>query len=362
MLFDALQRAGDHVVHVVIFVLRKTSAEDYVPLVLRQLGVLGIEFLIAGIVDGIVSFLPRLPIAGIFSCDIGHGLRAELEMFVFDNARVRGFPIGVIHDGYALMVGFFQAFCLEAKPAVFQIAKSIVEIGVDRTGVNDRLGDAFIVVTLFVEINAKPHFDVFQQRIDELVVPADGDALIAVVEVVVVKSVAHGKAPDDERGQIGTAAPPLLFCVAFDEFGINVAAYEGYGLLFEIFRLSLYGLSLFGNFRRRLSGRHEPPELGERIHIEGKIEELAFVVGYGGIDVVIELGELIHIVPNVLVAGVEDMGPVFVNVDAVSFFAVNVAACMVPAFDDKAFSARLCHLVGEDAAEEAAADDKVIVH
>ena len=362
MFQNHLQGAGDDVVHVVIFVLRKTPAEDHVPLVLRQLGVLGIEFLIAGIVDGIVGFLPRLPIAGIFSCDIGHRLRAELEMFVFDNARVRGFPIGVIHDGHALTVGFFQAFSLEAKPAVFQIAKSIVEIGVDRTGVNDRLGDVFIVVTLFVEINAKPHFDVFQQSIDELVVPADGNALIAIVEVIVVKGVAHGKALDDERGQIGAAAPPLLFCIAFDELGINVGAYEGYGLLFEIFRLSLYGLSLFGNFRRGLGGSHEPPELGEGIHIEGKIEKLAFVVGYGGIDVVIELGELIHIVPYVLVAGMEDMGPVFVNVDAVSFFAVNVAACMVPAFDDKAFFARLRHLVGGDAPEEAAADDEVIVH
>lgn len=50
------------------------------------------------------------------------------------------------------------------------------------------------------------------------------------------------------------------------------------------------------------------------------------------------------------------------DMDAVLLFTIDIAADMVPPFQDQALLAGLMHLVGKDTAKEAAADDDVIVH
>ena len=55
------------------------------------------------------------------------------------------------------------------------------------------------------------------------------------------------------------------------------------------------------------------------------------------------------------------MGTVFMDVDAVLFFAIDVAADMIAAFDDEAGFAAFFHFMGEDSAEKAAADDEIVV-
>ena len=57
----------------------------------------------------------------------------------------------------------------------------------------------------------------------------------------------------------------------------------------------------------------------------------------------------------------EDVGAVFVHVDPFNLFTVDISCDVVALVDDKAcFSFFLC-FIGEDRAEEAGADDEVVV-
>ena len=76
----------------------------------------------------------------------------------------------------------------------------------------------------------------------------------------------------------------------------------------------------------------------------------------------IEFSELIDILPDPQVRRMEDMGAIAMDMDAVLFFTIDIAADLVPPFQDQALPAGLMHLVGKDTAKEAAADDDVIVH
>src|SRR5699024_6055220 len=72
-------------------------------------------------------------------------------------------------------------------------------------------------------------------------------------------------------------------------------------------------------------------------------------------------GKAVHIVPHRLVVGVEDVGPVAVDMDALHLFGVDVAGNVVPLVDDETLAAGLCGLVGEHRAEQPGADDQVII-
>lgn len=76
----------------------------------------------------------------------------------------------------------------------------------------------------------------------------------------------------------------------------------------------------------------------------------------------IEFDELIDIVPDPAVRRMENVGTIAMDMDAVLLFTIDIAADMVPPFQDQALLAGLMHLVGKDTAKEAAADDDVIVH
>ena len=75
----------------------------------------------------------------------------------------------------------------------------------------------------------------------------------------------------------------------------------------------------------------------------------------------VELAELLHILPHALVAGVEDMGTVPVYVDVVHAAGVAVAADVVAFLDHQAAFALLGGLMGEDAAIQPRAYNDIIV-
>lgn len=91
------------------------------------------------------------------------------------------------------------------------------------------------------------------------------------------------------------------------------------------------------------------------------VVDLALVVGDGGVHVVVELGETVHVVPDVLERRVEDVRAVFVNVDPLDLLGVHVARDMRTAVDDEAALPELVRLVREHGAGETGSYDKVIV-
>ena len=86
------------------------------------------------------------------------------------------------------------------------------------------------------------------------------------------------------------------------------------------------------------------------------------VIGHRGVGIAVELGEAIHIVPDRLVVGVKDMGPVLVDLDALQLPGIDIAAHMVPLVEDQHALALLMHLMGEHRAEKPRAYDQIVIH
>ena len=85
------------------------------------------------------------------------------------------------------------------------------------------------------------------------------------------------------------------------------------------------------------------------------------VVGHRAVGVAVELRELVYILPHGLVVGVEDVGTIAVDVDALHRLGVDVARDVAALVEDEAALARLLGLVGEHCAVQAGADDEIIV-
>lgn len=104
-----------------------------------------------------------------------------------------------------------------------------------------------------------------------------------------------------------------------------------------------------------------PPQLGEGVHVEGQVVKLVPVACDGRIDEVVEADKAVDIVPSALVARMEDVCAVAVDVDALQPLGAGVAADVRPSFDDEALLPRLICFVGEHAAEQPRPHDEIVV-
>ena len=360
--FPYRQRTLDHVIHIIVLILCQPPTEDGIGLLLCKGCVLLIEALVAFVVDGIIGFFARMPVGGVFACDVGDRLRAELEVFVLDDARVGDLTLRIIDDSDTLIVFLLQTLRLEAQATVLELAELVIEILVNRASIDNLLGHRLIGRALLEEINACANLDAVEQRINQLVVAADRDALIAVIEIIVIERIAHRQALDNESGQLRAAAAPLLLRIALDELRIDIRADERDGLLLEIPRFTLDDLALLRDDGLRLRWRHDIPELTERVHIERQIVEMSLIVRYRRIDEVVELHELVDIRPDLLIARVENVRAILVDVDAILFLAVDIAADMPATLQHQHRLPRPLHLMRKDRTEKAAAYNQIIVH
>ena len=321
-----------------------------------------VELLIPIVVDRVIRFFAAVPVGRIFARDVGDGLRAELKVLVLDDARVRDFAFRVVDDGDTLMILLLKALRLEVQAAVLELAELVIEILVNRARVDDLPGHGLIGGALLEVIHTGADFNAVEQGFDQLVIAADRDALIAVIEVIVVERIAHRQALDDEGGQLRAAAAPLLLRIALDELRIDIRADERDGLLLEIPRLTLDDLALLRDNGLRLRWRHDIPELAERVHIERQIVEMALIIRDRRIDEVVEPHKLVDIRPDLLIARVENVRAILVDVDAILFLAVDIAADMPAALQHQHRHPRPLHLMRKDRAKKAAAYNQIIVH
>ena len=224
---------------------------------------------------------------------------------------------------------------------------------------------------LAVVEEVRPHavFHAVEQALYEPVVSTDGNALVGVVEVVVVEDEAYGQPSDDEGRQLWAFPPPLLLGISFDEPFVNVASDEGECLLFQVawlgdacrfhgFQCLLALLFYLGHGGLR-SG--DTPHLVEGVHVEGQVVEFPLVVGYRRVGVSVERGDGVDEVPHFLVGGVEDVGAINVYVDSFHFFAIHIATQVWTLVNHKAFLAFLVGEVGESGSEETRTHDEVVV-
>ena len=118
---------------------------------------------------------------------------------------------------------------------------------------------------------------------------------------------------------------------------------------------------LAGDLSLCLLGRDDPPQLGEGVHVEGQVVKLVPIARDGRIDEVVEADKAADIVPHALVARMEDVRAVAVDVDALETLGVGVAADVRPSFDDKASLSRIACFAGEYAAEQPRPHDEIVV-
>ena len=360
---DELEGGGDGLVHVVVLVAAQATGEDHVTLLRRQLLVLLVQCLVLGVVDGVVGLVTGLPVGRVLARDDGLVLRAELEVLVLDDARVGNLTLGVVDHGHALVVLLVERLGLKAQAAVLERAQLKVVERVDGAAVDRLGGDIGIGGDQLLVLHAAADLDALEHVGDHLGVAAHGDTLIAVVEVVVVVGEAAGEALDDARGQVLAVAAPLLLGVALHERLEDIAAHEGQRLLLEVCRLAdVLGGHLLGDLGLGIGRRDDAwPHLGEGVHVEGHVVHVAVEVGDRRVNVVVELGEAVDVVPDILHGGVEDVRAVAVDLDALDVLGVDVSGDVVAAVDDQDRLAGTLGGVGEDGARKAGTDDEVIV-
>ena len=102
----------------------------------------------------------------------------ELKPLVLDDAGIGCFPVRVVDDRVALIVVHIQNFVLKAHAAVFQRAKRISEVRVDRPGIDHLVRHAVKGALLLQVIGVQMHLDALQHPLDHPRIAADGNALI----------------------------------------------------------------------------------------------------------------------------------------------------------------------------------------
>ena len=147
-----------------------------------------------------------------------------------------------------------------------------------------------------------------------------------------------------------------------DQLLIDIGAHQIDGLFLQVFGLRReVGGALLLNFGLRLGGGDHTPHLIEGIHVEGQVVQLALIVGHRGVGVAVEGGKPVHIVPHSLVVGVENMGAIAVDVDALHIFGIDVAGNVAALVHHQAGSSGIGGFPGKNRAEQAGADDQIII-
>ena len=358
--------------HVVILVLCETSPEYDVFFLCCEFTVFLGEGIVAFVVHWVVRFHALFVFSGVFFRDDGFRDTVDVstkhfKVLVLDDARVGLVMRGVVDDGVSLIVRGILGAGLETDRAPVKFAEFKVEIFIEGARIDELVGYLAPVAFVFgKEVYARAGLDTGEQAVDELIVAADGDALVLVVEIIIVEYKAYRESFDDECRKIFATAAPLLLCVFLDELLEDVLAYERERLFFKIRGLAAVQggkrlrLLLF-DFRLGLFRSQHSPHLVKCIHVEWQIVKFSLVVGNGTVCVAVEFHDGIHEVPHQLVAGMEDVRSVLVDIDAFDVFAIDVSAQLRTFVYDETFPTRLTGAVSECRPEKARTYNEIVV-
>lgn len=238
-------------------------------------------------------------------------LGVEVAELVYSGER--HVEVGVVHDRAALEVFHFQNFLLQIDGAPTQVALGVVEVAVDRAGVDDGdLADDVVLAEFLAgieEVCVQKDGDVrvVHHALEPCAVAIGGQAFVGVREVAVVVGVSNRQAADDRRRQIFRLGLPLLGCVVHEERFIQRAANQRDALLDEVLRLLIAQL-----LRLLLDQRLclvwavcRVEELVDGAQVDWHRVNDAVVGGVDVVTVVREGGEAVAVFPDPLVGGVE---------------------------------------------------------
>ena len=144
---------------------------------------------------------------------------------MFYNPCIRHFLFRIVYHGISLIVFTIKDFRLKTDGTVFQFPETVMIVFIDLSGEDNLICNTLKVFTIGKEIRVTPALYIFEQSVNQFVIPTNRNPLVLVVEIVVVKSQAYGQTFDDECRKFRTFSSPLLFRITFDKFLINVFSY-----------------------------------------------------------------------------------------------------------------------------------------
>lgn len=347
-------------VHIVVAVLGKATTEDSVTLLSQSTIFLG-ELTIFCISNWVVRLCARLPLGWVLAgnyCALGS--TAAIEVAMLDNASIRGFAVGEVHNSHTLIVSNIELFMLKAQGAVLQAAIAVVEVAVQFACIDNLIGNRLPMVTVIEKVTIQFDICPLKQARDKGVITTTRNALEGVVEVVIIVGKTDRQATDNIGWKVAAIPTPLLFGIALDKGVIDICSNKRYGLLFKILRI-FYIPTLALDLLLRLLCSSHAPQLMEGVHIEGEVIEFTLEIGEWRVYKRNKLNNRVYPLPHPLIRGVEDMRTVVMDRHAINILAIEVAANMVSAVDDLDPFTRLNSTPSHHGAEKARADDKVVV-
>ena len=190
------------------------------------------------------------------------------------------------------------------------------------------------MLAIIKEIDVDACLNALQETIDKFIESSHRNTLEAVAEVVVVVNEADGQSLDDKCRQVRAFASPLFLGISLNKCLVDILANQQQRLFLEIAWLlnaiSLHAfqsfLTLFVNLLSCLFRCQNTPHLIECIHIEGKIVLPSFEIGDWRIRIAVEFHDAIHKFPYLFIISMEDVGPIFVDIDTFHILAIDIAA------------------------------------
>ena len=284
-------------------------------------------------------------------------------MLVLNNPGIRLLPGGIVYNGVALEVFHGQLLGFKPDAAVFQRAQAIAKEFIDAAGIDNFRRNVGLLPDQIEIIGVQPHLYPFQHFLHHGGIAAHGDALVTVIEIIVVIRKSAGQALDDKRRQLLAIPAPLLFRIVLHQLGIHIGAHQAQRLFFQVLGLcDVQRRHLLRNLRLGLGRSPDAPHLREGVHIEGQIVQLVLIDRHGAVDIIVEFRKLIDIIPHFFVAGVEDVGTIFVDVDSGNVLRIDVSGNVLPAINHQATLPSAGHFSGKHSAIQSGTYNQVVVH
>src|SRR5699024_9639537 len=173
-----------------------------------------------------------------------------------------------------------------------------------------------------------------QHLLHHFCVTTNRNTLVIIVEVIIIINQTYWKTLYNKSRQFSTWSTPLLFSIPFDQLLIDISTNQRNSLFFQIIRFfTCHFLTLLIDFSHSFLWRSNTPHFAKCIHIKWQVVHMAFVISNRTISITIKISKLLHIVPNFLIRSVENMSAIYMNLNTIYFFSIDVTCNMISFFN-----------------------------
>ena len=225
---------------------------------------------------------------------------ATVEVAVLYDACIWSLAVGEVHHSHTLVVTPLYALVLKTQSSVLQLAVAVVEVAVYLARIDNLLGNRLPMLSVIEEVAVQLDIRPLEKFGNKVIIATSRDALISIIEVVVIECKADRKATDNICREVSTISTPLLLGLAFDKSVIYICSNERNCLLLKVLRI-FYTIALALYLCPCLLGCKRSPELAKGVHIEWQVIDFAIIVCQRRVDKRHKLDNRVHPLPHITV-------------------------------------------------------------